>query len=676
MLIKGCFRLGGVGCFLLLFTSFALTAQERAAPPPVFYQPEVPLVTGAPVDLRENELDFSARSQVRSSEQPLDAPSAALFGAGVSNWAEGAENGLTDVSDFSDADYDLIQSERVAKGSYAFHLANPSFNDNWFELDVDIDVLADTQLFFQSRLQYATSYQIAKVQVSHDGGSTWPDTIYSQAGSGDSGEGVYVLRSVNLGASYENQQIRIRFYYDFLSSSAWTNTEVYYGWLIDDIQIGGELQKTEWVIGDPTPDEVLYLEFLNRSRADAMAEAARLAALTDPDVTNAYTYFSVNPSDIISQFQTSINNGYFAASAQPLAFNALLMETATKHSQDMYLNQFQGHDSSSNPIAPFLAGDSLGTRLNRVGYSGGAGENVYSYADSVEHGHASFDVDWGNTVDTGAANYNADFVGQGMQNPAGPRMNIHNASFNEAGIGVVNGSNGSVGAQLVTQDLGIANGVTYITGLVYNDTNEDGFYTVTNHIEHEGYGGVRIDVEGSALYTLSTSSGAYAIPVSEDGSYTVTFSGDGLETFTTSIVIAGGLNTKFDYQPVALSGYALWAYENELVGAANDDDDHDGIVNLIEYAVAGMSASSIDHENFPSLEANPDGSRVFSVSKRSGATDVSYLIQATTDLNEDWKSPSEVSGASITTDDASELTLRLEASVAQIFLRLQITQTP
>jgi uncharacterized protein YkwD len=630
----------------------------------------------APVDLQVQELGLSAVRQVQGSALQSEAQSTALFGSGVSVWQEGAENGITNVSDSSDAGYDLIQSERVAKGTYAFHLSNPSFNDNWFELDVDIDVLAETQLFFQSRLQYATTRQVAQVQVSHDGGSTWPDTIYSQAGTSDSGEGVYALRSVDLGASYENQQIRIRFYYDYLDSTAYTATDIYVGWLIDDIQIGAAFEKTEWLIGDPTPDEVLYLEYLNRSRADAMVEAARLAALTDSDVLNGYIFFNVTPADIVSQFQASINLSYFAATAQPLAFNALLMETATKHSQDMYQNEFQAHDSSSNPISPFLAGDDFGTRLGRVGYSGGAGENVYSYAKSVEHGHAGFDVDWGNTVDTGADNYNADFVGQGMQNPAGHRSNIHSASFNEVGIGVVNGTNGSIGPQLVTQDFGRVSGVSYITGLVYNDTNEDDFYTVTNHTAHEGYGGVRIDVAGSAFYTLSTSSGAYAIPVSSDGSYTVTFSGDGLETFTTTIVIEGGLNTKFDYEPVALSGYEFWAYENELVGEASDDDDLDGIANLIEYAVDGMSAYTADAENFPTLDDLPDGSWIFAVNKRSGATDVSYLIQVSTDLNDGWKLPSEVDGVSLAVDTASELTLRVESSVTQIFLRLQVTQNP
>ena len=595
-----------------------------------------------------------------------------------SSWEEGAENGLTYLSDYSDASYDLIQTDRVGKGSHAFHLAHPPTGaDNWFELDVDIDVLADTQLFFQSRLQYATTAQIAKLQVSSDGGSTWPDTIYSQAGAGNSGEGVFILRSVDLGASYANQQIRIRFYYDFTGGSLYPQTDTYIGWLVDDIQIGNDLQKTEWLIGEPTPDEVLYLETLNRARVDAMAEAARLAAISAPIITAAYSQYGITPANIIAQFQWSVDNDVITASAQPLAFNALLMETAQKHSQDMFNNDFQGHDSSSNPIAPFQAGDDLGARLDRVGYTNiAAGENVYASAKSVAHGHAGFDVDWGNVTNPGSDNYNPAFVGQGMQNPAGHRLSIHKGTFNEVGIGVVNGSNGSVGPQIVTQDFGGASGVSYITGLVYNDSNDDGLYTVTNHTVHEGRGGVRIDVVGSVLYTTSTSSGAYAIPVEGDGSYTLTFSGGGLESFMTTIVVAGGLNTKFDYQPVELSGYAMWAYENALVGAPSEDDDFDGIANLVEYAIAGMSINTSDAANFPLMVQLPDGARQFTVNKRSGATDVAYIVEVSTDLRGVWKTPSEIVGVSITTDDVSELTLRVEASVTQIFLRLQVTQIP
>ena len=50
---------------------------------------------------------------------------------------------------------------------------------------------------------------------------------------------------------------------------------------------------TLYSIGQPTAEEQLYLEYINRSRANPPAEGARLAATTDPDVLGAYSLLSV-----------------------------------------------------------------------------------------------------------------------------------------------------------------------------------------------------------------------------------------------------------------------------------------------------------------------------------------------------------------------------------------------
>ncbi len=125
----------------------------------------------------------------------------------------------------------------------------------------------------------------------------------------------------------------------------------------------------------------------------------------------------------------------------------------------MFNNQFQGHDSSGSPPSPLVPFGDLGQRLDAVGYTGAAGENVYSYGENPREGHAAFDVDWGNVTNTSSPFYNPAFNGQGMQNAAGHRINIHNAEFKEIGIGVINGTHGTVGPQLVTQDLGTADDI-------------------------------------------------------------------------------------------------------------------------------------------------------------------------------------------------------------------------
>jgi hypothetical protein len=456
-------------------------------------------------------------------------------------WTEDAENGLANVLDHTDASYSLIQSDVVGQGNFAFHLANPDFNDNWFGLDTTISVAADTKLFFLSQLSWATTSQVAKVQLSTNGGSTWPNTIFEQAGTGGAGESTFSLKQVVLGA-YANQDVRLRFLYDFTSGSAFTQTDSGVGWHIDDIQIGSELQKSQWSIGNPTAYEQQYLEFINRARADAIAEAHRLAGETDPDITSAYSYYGITDQNIVDQFEWYVDNGLIDRHAQPLSFNAALLTAAQLHTQDMFQNEFQGHTSSSNPPDPFPANASLGQRLDAVGYDGAAGENVYSYADSVAHGHAGFVIDWGNVSSPGSPGYNPAFEGQGMQNPAGHRRNIHNGDFSEVGIGVVNGTNGSVGPQLVTQDFGIRGDVRYITGAVYEDLNGNNFYDIG-----EGRGGVRIDVDGAAYFAISTDSGGYSIPVPEDGEYEVIFSGGSFATYSTLATVSNGWNVKVDY---------------------------------------------------------------------------------------------------------------------------------
>ena len=262
-------------------------------------------------------------------------------------WTENAENGLTYVIDNTAASYDLIQSDVVSEGNYAFHLAHPNSIDNWFTIDKTLTMQSDTKLFFMSRLRYATSTQIAQVQVSNNGGNTWPINLYSQAGSTvdpanpDPGEGVFSLKEIDLG-SYAGLDLRFRFLYDLTPGTYYPDAVSAVGWFVDNIQIGSEFAKLPWSIGDPSPHAQLYLEYINRARADALVEAARLASETDPDVVSAYNSFGIESQDIVDQFNWYVDNGAIALHAQPFSFQENLLTAAEFHTQDMYANQFQG----------------------------------------------------------------------------------------------------------------------------------------------------------------------------------------------------------------------------------------------------------------------------------------------------------------------------------------------
>ena len=284
--------------------------------------------------------------------------------------------------------------------------------------------------------------------------------------------------------------------------------------------------STLYSIGQPSDEEQLYLEYVNRMRANPTAEGQRLAATTDPNVLSAYNFFSVDLNLMQSEFSTN-------PAVPPLALNANLIAAARWHSGDMYTNIYQGHNQTngSTVLSP-------GDRITANGYTWTTyGENVYSYAESVFHGHAGFAVDWG----PGPG---------GMQTPAGHRQNMLSGGFREVGMGVVDGVNGvggpqPVGPQLITQDFATQPANTpFVTGVVYYDFNGNGFYDIG-----EGIGAVTVNTPGSKYYAVTANSGGYAIPVTSNGNYTLTFTASGLSTQSVA-TITGSKNIKIDYVPV------------------------------------------------------------------------------------------------------------------------------
>ncbi len=286
-------------------------------------------------------------------------------------------------------------------------------------------------------------------------------------------------------------------------------------------------QANVYSIGDPSPEEQLYLELINRARANPPAEGIILGSIADPQILGDYSAFSIDLTLMRTQFAA-------IAASQPLAMNASLTTAARSHSQDMFANVFQDHNSSD--------GTTAFDRIKAVGYIGQAAENIYANAKSVLHGHAAFEVDWGGPASNG-----------GMQSPPGHRVNIHNPVFREVGIGVVLGFNqvpgkqplGQVGPQLVTQDFGVAqNSTPFITGVAYYDLNGNGAYDIG-----EGIGNVHVTVAGASFEAVTARSGGYAIPVPASGNYSVTFSGPGFASLTRQVSVAGSKNQKLDFVP-------------------------------------------------------------------------------------------------------------------------------
>lgn len=283
------------------------------------------------------------------------------------------------------------------------------------------------------------------------------------------------------------------------------------------LTLGTCLSQTLYNFGNPGAEEQLYIEFINRARANPPAEGARLAATTDPAVLFNYSYYGVNLTTMQSEFNA-------LPALPPLAPNAKLMATSRSHSAWMLASGIQDHDEPTN---------TFWDRISDAGYDAwNGGENINAYSINPWHGHAGFEVDWGPG---------------GMQDGRGHRANIHNSGFNEIGVGVVFGINSSVtpaiGPQLVTQDFGTQfDELKFGTGVAYYDLNANNFYDLG-----EGISDLTVNVSGvSTDYCKTAIGGGWVVPVPiTAGNRTVTFSGPYLSQAVNLTVPASG-NAKAD----------------------------------------------------------------------------------------------------------------------------------
>ena len=214
----------------------------------------------------------------------------------------------------------------------------------------------------------------------------------------------------------------------------------------------------------------------------------------------------------------------------PLAWNDVLAGTALAHSQLMLQFDQQSHQLPGEP--------DLLTRIQAAGYDvASVGENIFAYAAGIFDTHAAFAIDWGSTS-------------TGIQDPPGHRLNLMDTSFQDVGIGLVNGVSGhQTGPLLVSEDFGepASPGNPFLVGAVYSDTNSDGFYS-----QGEGLGGVNVTLAGTAgTFTTTTSAaGGYQLPLPA-GNYTATYSGGGLTGTITKPVTVATDNVLLDINALA-----------------------------------------------------------------------------------------------------------------------------
>ena len=330
---------------------------------------------------------------------------------------------------------------------------------------------------------------------------------------------------------------------------------------------------------EPTDDEQLMLEMINRMRWDPAAELHILTRINpgppatwqtpkspDPDVAGALTFFNVDANLLAQQWAG------LTPRVAPLAWNANLADAATFHSGRMIFHDDQQHEFPGDP--------GLVERFESHGYTGWSNlsENIYAYSDSVFYGHAGFAIDWG-------------FGPGGIQSPPGHRDNYMDPALKEVGINITPESDPSteVGPLVITQDFGARFGNSFITGVLYDESSgtRDSFYT-----PGEGLGGVTVTAltpNTSAVRgtTTSSSSGGYALRIAP-GTYDLQFTGPGLDgrTVTYRNVTIGNANVKIDNLTsfIAPSNSAWSSVNNWSAGVP----DGPGTLAVLGRAVAGQ----------------------------------------------------------------------------------------
>jgi hypothetical protein len=303
-----------------------------------------------------------------------------------------------------------------------------------------------------------------------------------------------------------------------------------------------------YVHGDPTAEEQLMLELVNRARLNPTAEAAR---------------FGIDLNEGITQ------DPILLAPKQPLAFNRDLLQSARAHSQWMLDNDMFAHVETN--------GSDQGARMEAAGY---VFSGSYSYGENIAWcGAGTPTIPIGPTV---ALEHEDLFVDKSVPD-RGHRLNLLAPDFREIGIGAKPGIfkyNGvGYGSVMVTQDFGAsdANPGPFLAGVIYRDADADGAYGVG-----EGLAGITVTPAAGSYYAVSSISGGYAIPITGlSGTLQVTFSGGLLAKPVSKSIELSGSNVKLDFEynvdtapplgfvPSSLKFSATGLFQGDIQGPVN-----------------------------------------------------------------------------------------------------------
>lgn len=292
-----------------------------------------------------------------------------------------------------------------------------------------------------------------------------------------------------------------------------------------------------------TSHEQYFLELINRARLDPAAEAKR--------------------------YGIGLNDGLAAGAINTQAKQVLAPDDnldlgAERHSAWMLATDTFSHYGPG--------GNTPGDRARDSGY---VFSGSWKWGENIAFTGGSGRVDLLASIESHHA---------GLMRSAGHRANMLDATFREVGVAQVVGDYRGNQGSMATQLYGKTGTAVFLTGVVYNDTDRNAFYSVG-----EGTGGVTFAAQG--LRDVTETPGGYGLALAASAAVTAAVTRAGITSTVTVDMSAG--NVKLDL----VNGTTFYTSGNltllkgaanaKLLGVADLDLTGSTVANVLEGNRAG-----------------------------------------------------------------------------------------
>jgi hypothetical protein len=213
------------------------------------------------------------------------------------NFSDNALEGMANFTISPVPVYPVITNPPVGSGK-CFHLTHASPAPQLLQFTEILFPSASTSLAFKSHLGYATTNEVARVQVSTNG-SAWED-IYAETGTEGSGQAAFVAHSLSL-SNCAGQITYVRFDYDYLGGACYSQTSADAGWCLESIVMTNAGQLAGFTTNDTVSTN---FNFAPAGTGNWILEARGILFSNDQfglDWSPAIQLAAVNPPDITTQ---------------------------------------------------------------------------------------------------------------------------------------------------------------------------------------------------------------------------------------------------------------------------------------------------------------------------------------------------------------------------------------